>query len=64
MKNSIPKKSPPKNSGIFQKQRRAAAPKSGMNPNAKNGGPHMGLTTNRSKPSGGHGSAGPTTSVD
>lgn len=32
--------------------------------NHKNGGPHTGLTTNRSKPSGGPGSSGPITSVD
>lgn len=61
--NPFPAKTGPKTT-VFQKQPRAAAPPSGMNPRARNGGPHTGLTTNKSKPSGGHGSAGPTTSVD
>ena len=46
-KNDIPAKTPPRNSGIFQKQPRAAAPNYDMR--HKVGDPNSGLTTNRSR---------------
>ena len=63
-KSVFPKRTKPQTT-VFQGDKgptpaQNAAP---MNPRASNGSPHTGLTTNRSKPGGGHGSAGKTTSA-